>query len=134
MSAALKTQMCARSTTPNRDMTRAETAQYITDHWFPRSVKTLAKLAVTGGGPPFRKAGRVPLYSKTTTDAWAQRKIGPLVYSTTEQTVGLRAILGKAERAPTPEDAQRESGVGKSRGRAGTGQVFPRASARACAR
>ena len=33
-----------------RDMTRAETAQYITDHWFPRSPKTLAKLAVTVGG------------------------------------------------------------------------------------
>jgi hypothetical protein len=30
--------------TRKRDMTRAETAQYITDHWFPCSPKTLAKL------------------------------------------------------------------------------------------
>jgi hypothetical protein len=33
-----------------RDMTRAETAQYITDHWFPRSRKTLAKLQLRAGG------------------------------------------------------------------------------------
>lgn len=32
-----------------RDMTRVETAQYINDHWFPYSPKTLAKLAVIGG-------------------------------------------------------------------------------------
>jgi hypothetical protein len=76
--------------TRKRDMTRAETAQYITDRWFPCSPKTLAKLAVIGGGPAFRKAGRVPLYSEASTDAWAESKIGPLVHSTTELAVSLR--------------------------------------------
>ena len=85
-----------------RDMTRAETAQYITDHWFPRSSKTLAKLAVTGGGPPFRKAGRVPLYSQASVDAWAEHKIGPLIHSTTELAVNFskKLIAKKGDKAP----------------------------------
>jgi hypothetical protein len=70
--------------TRKRDMTRAEAAQYITDRWFPCSPKTLAKLAVVGGGPAFRKVGRVPLYSETSSDTWAEGKIGPLVRSTAE--------------------------------------------------
>ena len=48
-------------TNGKRYMTRAEAAKYITDNWFPHSPKTLAKLAVIGGGPVFRKAGRVPI-------------------------------------------------------------------------
>jgi hypothetical protein len=93
MSPVLKAQLSGEATvvaTPlKRDMTRFEAAQYITDHWFPCSPKTLAKLAVVGGGPPFRKAGRVPLYSETSVDAWAASKIGPLVHSTTELAVSL---------------------------------------------
>ena len=77
--------------TRKRDMTRAETAQYITDHWFPCSPKTLAKLAVIGGGPAFRKAGRVPLYSEASVDGWAESRIGPLVRSTTGLAVRLGA-------------------------------------------
>jgi hypothetical protein len=42
---------------PRRDMTRVEAARYITDHWFPCSPKTLAKLAVLGGGPSSAKPG-----------------------------------------------------------------------------
>jgi hypothetical protein len=91
MSPILKAQLSGEGTvvaaTRKRDMTRAETAQYITDHWFPCSPKTLAKLAVIGGGPAFRKAGRVPLYSEASVDAWAASKIGPLVHSTTELAV-----------------------------------------------
>ena len=67
-----------------RGMTRAETARYISTRWFPYSAKTLAKVAVIGGGPPFRKAGRLPLYEKTDCDAWAETKIGPRVYSTSQ--------------------------------------------------
>ena len=95
MSAIPKAQLSGEATvvaaTRKRDMTRAETAQYITDHWFPCSPKTLAKLAVIGGGPAFRKAGRVPLYSEASVDGWAESKIGPLVRSTTELAVSLGA-------------------------------------------
>ena len=67
-----------------RDMTRLEAARYITDTWFPCAPKTLAKLAVVGGGPAFRKAGRVPLYSVEDCDAYAASRIGPRVSSTSE--------------------------------------------------
>lgn len=102
MSAVLKTEMRARSTTSQRDMTRAETAQYITNHWFPYSPKTLAKLAVIGGGPPFRKAGRTPLYSQASVDAWAESKIGPLVCSTAELAVNFckKPVAKKGDEAP----------------------------------
>jgi hypothetical protein len=95
MSAIPKAQLSGEATvvaaTRKRDMTRAETAQYITEHWFPCSPKTLAKLAVIGGGPAFRKAGRVPLYSTVSVDGWAESRIGPLVRSTTELAVSLGA-------------------------------------------
>ena len=60
-------------------------AKHITDTYgIPCSPKTLAKYACVGGGPPFRLAGRFPLYPVSGLDAWAQSKIGPLVRSTSE--------------------------------------------------
>jgi hypothetical protein len=42
---------------------RSDAATYITERYgFPCSRQWLAKLAVIGGGPAFRKAGRYPLY------------------------------------------------------------------------
>ena len=67
-----------------RYMTRAEAAKYITDNWFPHSPKTLAKLAVIGGGPVFRKAGRVPIYIPSDCDDYARSKISQPVCSTAE--------------------------------------------------
>ena len=68
---------------------RAAAAYYVQKTYgFPCSPKTLAKLAcVSSRGPPFRKAGRFPLYPKTGLDHWAQSKIGPLVRSTSESSV-----------------------------------------------
>jgi hypothetical protein len=69
---------------------RADAAKYVTQTYgFPCSPKTLAKLACVGGGPPFRLAGRFPLYPVSGLDEWAQSKIGPLVRSTSE----LRYVL-----------------------------------------
>jgi hypothetical protein len=48
------------------------------------SPKTLAKLAVIGGGPLFRKAGRFPLYEILELDRFARGKLSPLVGSTSE--------------------------------------------------
>jgi hypothetical protein len=105
------------ATTRKRDMTRAETAPYITDHWFPCSPKTLAKLAVTGGGPPFRKAGRVPLYSEASVDTWAESKIGPLVHSTTDQAVNFskKLIAEKADEAPKKGQQESRVAIGSKR-------------------
>jgi hypothetical protein len=70
----------------DRLLRRTEAAQYVQETYgIPCSPKTLAKLAcVSSDGPPFRMAGRTPLYPIRTLDAWAQSKIGPLVRSTSE--------------------------------------------------
>jgi hypothetical protein len=70
----------------DRLLRRTEAAKYVTETYgFPCSPKTLAKLAcVSSEGPPFRLASRFPLYPVSGLDAWAQKKIGPLVRSTSE--------------------------------------------------
>lgn len=56
---------------------RVEAASYVKDNWgIPCSPKWLAKLAVLGGGPVLRKAGRFPLYAPDDLDAWASSRIG----------------------------------------------------------
>jgi hypothetical protein len=56
---------------------RTDAATYVRDIWgIPCSPKWLAKLAVVGGGPTYRKAGRFPLYAPSDLDAWASAKIG----------------------------------------------------------
>jgi hypothetical protein len=70
----------------DRLLRRTEAAKYVTEKFgFPCSPRTLAKLAcVSSCGPPFRLAGRTPLYPTSGLDEWAQSKIGPLVRSTSE--------------------------------------------------
>ena len=69
----------------NRRLRRFEAATYLLEtHGIRRAVGTLAKLAVVGGGPRFRVAGRTPLYSADDLDAWADSILSPLVRSTSE--------------------------------------------------
>jgi hypothetical protein len=64
---------------------RAQAAEYITGRYgFPCSRQWLAKLAVIGGGPVFRKAGRYPVYEPSELDRWAEARIGPPQRSTSE--------------------------------------------------
>lgn len=64
---------------------RADAAKYIRGRYgFPCSAQWLAKLAVIGGGPPYRKAGRHPIYDPTDLDAWAMSRIGQPISSTSE--------------------------------------------------
>src|ERR1700719_2041585 len=69
-----------------RLLRRSEAAKYVVETYnVPCSPKTLAKLAcVSSDGPPFRLAGRFPLYPVSGLDAWVRAKIGPLVHSTSE--------------------------------------------------
>lgn len=56
---------------------RNDAARHVRETWgLPCSPKWLAKLAVVGGGPIFRKAGKTPLYAPADLDAWAQARIG----------------------------------------------------------
>ncbi|MFK4720548.1 hypothetical protein ABIE89_001648 [Bradyrhizobium niftali] len=76
----------AEAAKPERLLRRTEAAKYVAEtHSLPCSPKTLAKLAcISSDGPPFRMAGRIPLYPVSGLDAWAKKKIGPLVRSTSE--------------------------------------------------
>jgi len=68
-----------------RYLRRVDAADYLqSTYGFPCSRQWLAKLAVTGGGPVFRKAGRTPLYAPSDLDAWAEARIGAPVRSTSE--------------------------------------------------
>ena len=63
--------------TTSKSLRRADAAHYVLNTWgIPCSTRWLAKLAVTGGGPVFRKAGRFPMYDPADLDAWVQSRIG----------------------------------------------------------
>ncbi len=56
---------------------RDDAADYVRTRWgLPCSKAWLAKLAVVGDGPVFRKAGRFPLYLRADLDAWAESRVG----------------------------------------------------------
>jgi hypothetical protein len=64
---------------------RSDAATYIAERYgFPCSRQWLAKLAVIGGGPVFRKAGRYPVYEPAELERWAEARIGPPRRSTSE--------------------------------------------------
>ena len=67
-------------TAPERHLRRKDAAKYVVETYnVPCSPKTLAKLAcVSSNGPPFRLAGRFPLYPTSGLDAWARSKIWAL--------------------------------------------------------
>jgi hypothetical protein len=75
--------MNTTSFVPSRLLRRAEAAQYVHHNWgYPCSPKTLAKYAVIGGGPRFRKAGRYPLYHPDDLDVWVNGKLSAPMTST----------------------------------------------------
>ena len=58
---------------PNRPLNRSEASAYLLDvHGIKRAPATLAKLASIGGGPAFRKAGRIPQYTPQNLDLYAE--------------------------------------------------------------
>jgi hypothetical protein len=64
---------------------RDKAAQHVRENWgLPCSPRWLAKLAVVGGGPIFRKAGRIPIYTPADLDDWAQSRIGAPQRSTSD--------------------------------------------------
>jgi hypothetical protein len=63
---------------------RREAAQYLRDRGIPRTEKTLAKEAVVGGGPVFRKFGKIVLYAPADLDQYVAAKLSKPVRSTSE--------------------------------------------------
>ncbi len=69
---------------PAQYLRRKQAGEYLKGKYGFGSEKTLAKGAVTGDTPLFRKAGRVVLYEIDALDAWAQAKIGEPQSSTSD--------------------------------------------------
>jgi hypothetical protein len=67
---------------------RADVPEYLyRKHGICIAVTTLAKWAVSGEGPRFQKVGRWPLYPLSDLDSWAERRLSPVVCSTSELAV-----------------------------------------------
>ena len=64
---------------------RRQAADYSQSKYGFGAMATLAKGAVTGDTPCYRKAGKMVLYTKASLDEWALKKIGPPQRSTSEQ-------------------------------------------------
>ena len=68
-----------------RRLRRVEASNYLLETWgMSRTPKTLSKLAVIGGGPRFRRDGRIPLYETAALDEWARAQLSKSVHSTAE--------------------------------------------------
>ena len=74
-----------------RRLRRVEASLYLNGTWgISRTPKTLAKLAVVGGGPAFRKDGRFPLYEIDALDEFAREQLTESVRSTAELRMNSR--------------------------------------------
>lgn len=79
---------------------RIEASTYLLcRHGISRTPGTLAKLAVVGGGPSFRKVGaRTVLYDVDALDTWATALLGPAVNSTSELACTKEAYVPAGDR------------------------------------
>ena len=60
---------------PKEYLSRKEESERCKERGLDRSVATLAKYAVLGGGPPMVYFGRKPLYRPADLDAWADAQL-----------------------------------------------------------
>ena len=66
-------------------LTRREASEYLErKHGVKLAPATLATLACIGNGPSFRKDGRRPIYPISGLDEYAERRLSPVVRSTSE--------------------------------------------------
>jgi hypothetical protein len=65
-------------------LTRNQAAAALTACGFPVKAATLATKVTRGGGPPFRRFGNKPLYPWRDALAWAQSRLSPPIYTTSE--------------------------------------------------
>jgi hypothetical protein len=107
-----------------RRLLRRKTAsEYLHEtHGLDRAPSTLAKLAVIGGGPIFRRVGRVPLYATDDLDKWVASKLSAPMRSTSE-TASSKAEKTNccAQPAPGSEQQDGDNGAHENRAHANAG-------------
>jgi hypothetical protein len=72
-------------------LTRRDTAAALTEAGYRTSPETLATLTSRGGGPPYRKYGRWPIYRWGDSLDWARSRTTRPVRSTAELDAGRAA-------------------------------------------
>jgi hypothetical protein len=65
-------------------MDRAQAAEFLTSYGYRIARSTLAKYAVSVEGPGFSRFGRRPLYTASDLLSWADKRLGPVIRSTSE--------------------------------------------------
>lgn len=78
-------ELCLPARLMKRRLRPAELCEYLeTMHGIEVKPTTLATWRCRGGGPPFVKFNRTPLYPRDLADAWADEKLGEPITSTSE--------------------------------------------------
>jgi hypothetical protein len=93
---------------PKTLLSRRAVAEALTVSGHKTAPATLARLASVGGGPPFRKYGRWPVYPWDLALAWAQSRLTPLVLSTSALDA-LRSCASAEGSNPPVTGRQRKS-------------------------
>jgi hypothetical protein len=65
-------------------LSRNESADYLTKRGYKTSPRTLNKLACIGGGPTYRRFGRLAIYTLSDLDAWAESRLSPPICNTSQ--------------------------------------------------
>jgi hypothetical protein len=91
---------------PDTLLRRREGAAALKAAGYPTAPATLATLACRGGGPPFRRFGRVPLYRWADLLDWARSRLGPVVHSTAEADVARPPAIESAARVSVVRSPQ----------------------------
>ena len=77
----------------------ADAAKYLlTRHGIPVAKSTLKQWAWRGGGPGFQKSGQRRLYPIEQLDAWAAKRLTPVVASTSELSAAQRVTAARSSR------------------------------------
>jgi hypothetical protein len=68
-----------------QNLTTTQLTKYLREKYgVSRTPATLSTLACVGGGPPFRKDGRLRVYPILKADIWVEKQLSPIVSSTAE--------------------------------------------------
>jgi hypothetical protein len=98
-----------------KNLRRKAAAEYLEEkHGIVRAPSTLAKLAVVGGGPTFRRDGRIPLYRTDDLDDWAESRLSAPMRFTSDVTSPKSSMNGRKQadvgaEQKHPDDAATEA-------------------------
>ena len=92
---------------PDSRLRRCEAADALTQAGFPITPGTLANLACQGGGPPFSKWGKIPIYIWGITLAWAKARATPMLANTAAH----RAAQGFPARRSKADEVLAKAGL-----------------------